>query len=579
MLSKPSFGIRSAVRVVVATIALAVMGVTGISLSSRTEESAGYTPVWESTPCRHRLAAGSTTLCGYLIVPERREAPNGPTVKVYHVIMPAQDGSKSEVPVIYLTGGPGASTWDAVQLFELREGPPELLVYRQKFGATRDLIIVDQRGTNQSVPALYCYEELGPLRPTVYSSDFSQAARLRVEALGRCRERWIRQGVNLSGFDDYEVAADVRDFLTVRGIRRTNLYGASWGTRLSMQVMKLYPEIINAVVIDSILPPELNPFIDEVQGTQHGIQTLIDTSRSAYPQLESYISTILQRLRAAPVSVVGHRYPNGAGACSAPGSGGVPYVVNITGDKFIDYLANQLRSTPYCTNLPKNIKYMFDQQRYEFIADNWISSMDFSFAARGPEGGAPADAMFQSVFAANDAFYARPSDVLDNIARRVTDPSLAEWLANSFIYREPSMMRVWPVDPMPASVRLPVVSDIPTMMLVGTLDVATPSIFSRPSEAGLSNHVYHEIISGHATAYLPCVLDMLEAWYHRPGVAPANTCATTYTWDPPESLSTRATPAAKLAGADAPASPTFRYDPIIGAVRFDPGQSSRPPRQ
>lgn len=529
MHSRRPFATRLSLRVqAVAIIVLA--GLAGILVPDTTGArvlAQGYAPVWESTPCQHARAPGSTTYCGYLIVPERREAPTGRQVKVYHTIMPALDGSTANIPVMYLTGGPGATTWQAVDLFEISTG--DYGIYRQKFGRTRDLVIVDQRGTNRSIPALYCAEELGKYRPLVYQSDFELAANVRVQGLLACRDRWLRQGVDLSGYDDYEVAADVADFLKARGIPRINLYGASWGTRLSMQVMKLYPQLLNAVVIDSILPPELNPFIAEVQGTQHGIQALIDHSRNDYPQLDAYINTILRRLRSAPVNVTGRQ---GAGACSGPGTG-ASYTVHVTADKFIDYLASQLRSTPYCSNLPKNITHMFDTQQYQFIADNWIGSMDFSFPAGGPESGAPADAMFQSVFAANDAFFATPADVLDNILRRVTEPAMAEWLANSFIYREAAMLRAWPVDPMPASVRDPVVSSVPTMMLVGALDVATPSIFSRPSEAGLSNHVYHEIAAGHAVAYLPCVLDMLDAWFQRPGVAPVNRCQQGYGWDAP----------------------------------------------
>ena len=90
------------------------------------------------------------------------------------------------------------------------------------------------------------------------------------------------------------------------------------------------------------------------------------------------------------------------------------------------------------------------------------------------------------------------------------------------------MLGAWPVDPLPPSVRDPVVSNIPTMMLVGALDVATPSIFSRPSEAGLSTTRTARIVSGHATAYLPCVLDMLQAWFQTPGVAPVNGCQQNY---------------------------------------------------
>jgi pimeloyl-ACP methyl ester carboxylesterase len=570
MLPRRVFGKATAVRVLAAALAIAALSGLNNNTSAQATQP-GYTPLWEPTACKHDRAPGSTTYCGYMVVPERREAPTGHAIKVYHVIMPAVNGSPSGPPVMYLTGGPGASTWSAVNLFEMTTGPAA--IYRQKFGGTRDLIIVDQRGTNQSIPALYCDTETAPLRSTVYGADFPLASSLRVQALNACRQRWIREGVNLSGYDDYEVAADVADFLRLRGLPRINLYGASWGTRVTMQVMKLYPQIVNAAVIDSILPPELNPFVAEVQGTQFGIQALIDNSRSAYPLIQTYINTILERLRVRPVDVVGYHYPNGPGACSAPGTGGVPYVVHITADKFIDYLAaNQLRSTPYCTNLPKNIKFMFDQQRYDIIADSWISSMDFSFSASGPVAGAPANAMFQSVFAANDAFYARPTDVLANILRNVTESGLAMWLENSFIYREPAMVGSWPVDPLPASVRLPVISTIPTMMLVGTLDTATPSIFSRPSQVGLPNSVYYEIVSGHATAYLPCVLDMLDAWLQRPGVPTGNQCPQTYTWDPPATSSTLTFDAAGT--GTTPASTTFRYDPVIGAIREVPGRAS-----
>lgn len=141
----------------------------------------GYVPGWEPVACKHTLAPGSKTYCGYLTVPERREVPTGRTIKVYHVVMPALNGSTSSIPVMYLTGGPGAATAGAVSLFETTTGPAG--IYRQKFGATRDLIVVDQRGTNNSVPALYCTAELAPYRTQVYGADFALAASLRVQAL------------------------------------------------------------------------------------------------------------------------------------------------------------------------------------------------------------------------------------------------------------------------------------------------------------------------------------------------------------------------------------------------------------
>jgi hypothetical protein len=79
--------------------------------------------------------------------------------------------------------------------------------------------------------------------------------------------------------------------------------------------------------------------------------------------------------------------------------------------------------------------------------------------------------------------------------------------------------------------RDPVVSTIPTLMLVGALDTATPQIFSRPSAQFLSNSFYFAIPSGHATAYLSCVDQMIDDFVTNPQVAPTDTCAAGYQWN------------------------------------------------
>jgi pimeloyl-ACP methyl ester carboxylesterase len=115
---------------------------------------------FEETTCKHTLEAGSTTRCGYLTVPEDRNNPdNGKTLKLYVAIYKALDGSTTNVPLIYLTGGPGASTASAYSIFEMSN-----FYIRQNFGDVRDVIVLDQRGTNYSNPSLYCSQELGPLR-------------------------------------------------------------------------------------------------------------------------------------------------------------------------------------------------------------------------------------------------------------------------------------------------------------------------------------------------------------------------------------------------------------------------------
>ena len=106
-------------------------------------------PRFEPTTCQQQLRPGSNTQCGYLVVPENRSKSNGKTIKLYITILKSDIPTNNE-PVLYLTGGPGSETASAKQLFE-QPG-----VYRAGFGGNRDIIVVDQRGTNDSLPALYC---------------------------------------------------------------------------------------------------------------------------------------------------------------------------------------------------------------------------------------------------------------------------------------------------------------------------------------------------------------------------------------------------------------------------------------
>jgi alkaline phosphatase D len=466
-------------------------------------------PRYEPTTCKHELLPDSTTECGYLIVPENRNDPDSREIKVYIGNFRNPNGDTGTEPLIYLIGGPGSATAAVYSLFE-----NPAYGFRNVLGDNRDLIIIDQRGTNYSEPALFCSAELEPLRDQVYGLAYRDAADRRVAGIGECRERLLAQGIDLSGYTTYEIAADVRDLRDLLGYEKVSLYGASYGTRLAMMIMKLYPEILETVVIDSILPPELNPFIEETPGTQFGFDRFFEAAGNDYPEVEDFFWETVDRLANNPVDVA----VNGT-------------VVNVTGVKLVSYMAGRLRKTPYDNALPMKIYDMYNNENYDDVATEWVSNIDFFFPMGGAGGDAVSVGMFESVFGANDAFYATPDDVLEEIAATVDNPSLASWLATNFIYMEPCILGEWPVEPLPQSARDPVVSNLPTLMLVGTLDVATPAIFSEPSVDDLSNSHYFEILAGHATAYLPCVLDMVNDFIKDPTVAPINTCATEYCWD------------------------------------------------
>lgn len=487
-----------------------------VSCGSNSDTGVAVVPRVESTPCKHTLRPDSTTECGYLVVPEDRSSDDGKTIKIYFANFKNPSSTSTE-PVFYLTGGPGASTASAYGVFENSN------YISQNFGDNRDIVVVDQRGTNNANPALYCSGELGPLRDQVYGISFREASDLRVQALGECYARLKSEGVDLSAYDTLENGADIDDLRMTLGYDKINIYSASYGTRLAMSIMKHYPEMLNSVVLDSILPPEINPFEKETLAILYSFRSLFDAAKEAYPDLEANFYAMTNALASNPANVIGHHYDSDGNAVD-------DIVVRVTGDKLVSFLVGQLRQTPYVAGLPKQISDMYTSGDFSPVADAWISNIDFFFPDGGPGSDAPSIGMYDSIFSAQDTFYTSPERIQQIIAENVTNPSLAYWLQNQFIYSEPGIMGVWPVEPLPYNESTPVVSDIPTLMFVGSLDNATPAIFSEPSTDFLSNSFYFTILAGHATAYLECVDVMIDGFMKNPAVSPVNTCPTEYAW-------------------------------------------------
>lgn len=477
-------------------------------------------PRFECTACKHMLEPDSTTECGYLIVPEDRGKPNGKTIKIYVAIYKNPNGASMDEPVFYLTGGPGASTADAFNIFE-DTSPGNY--FRHNFGDNRDILVIDQRGTNNAYPALYCSEELGPLRSQVYGIGFREAAALRIKVFLTCYKRFKDQGIDLSAFNTYENASDIKDLALTLGYNKINIYSASYGTRLAMQMMKYYPEVIQSVVLDSILPPEINPFEQEALAVLYSFRSFFDAAKSQFPLLESRFYEMLEELEANPVDVIGHHYDPSQKPTD-------DIMVNVSGDKLVSFLVAELKQTPYDKKLPEKINTMYVAGDYGAVADAWISNMDFFFPDGGPGSESPSVGMYNCMFSTSDAYYTSPDRIRQVIGQNVSNPAIATYLETFFIDMEPGILGQWPVEPRPFHESDPLISDIPTLMLVGALDNATPAIFSRPSAAYLSQSYYFSIAAGHATAYLECVDQMVDRFFDDPQIPPESSCSTEYQW-------------------------------------------------
>src|SRR5690554_4061770 len=99
-------------------------------------------PAYERADCRFEVPPGANVECGFLTVPERRDRPNGRSIRLHVAIYRSHAATPAPDPVVYLEGGPGGDALKSVSLGFARRIFP--------FLQERDFIVFDQRGTGFS---------------------------------------------------------------------------------------------------------------------------------------------------------------------------------------------------------------------------------------------------------------------------------------------------------------------------------------------------------------------------------------------------------------------------------------------
>ncbi|MEM9835600.1 MAG: alpha/beta hydrolase, partial [Bacteroidota bacterium] len=247
----------------------------------------------------HKIKEGQVFTFGYLEVPENRRKHNGKTVKLPVYIFKSRSQTPKKDPIIYTVGGPGATTMPSAQYMD----------YYQYLD-DRDFILIEQRGNYYAKPHLDCPE----WSEAVYRSNLpgysqEQSKDLFAKATTDCRERLIKKGIDLDGYNTNEIAADINDLVTVLGIDEYNLLTISYSTKIAQVLLRDYPDRIRSVVMDSVLPLESNYDEESVKNLLATVSQLLDDCatdelcRGAYPNLKDRFFTYLREKTKAPLAV------------------------------------------------------------------------------------------------------------------------------------------------------------------------------------------------------------------------------------------------------------------------------------
>src|SRR5262249_52370731 len=202
---------------------IVVSGLTFLAAAVSAQDAttgAGQVPRFEPAPCPKLAGADelAKASCGYLVVLENHSRATGRTIRLLVAKYPGRSPEKRADPVVYLAGGPGDIAPLEVNGFIAAD-----------FIRDRDILVVSQRGTMFSEPALTCPRLDDFFRELLGMRFYSEATeRAHLAATEACHRELTATGADLSAYNSTQSAADFVDLRRVLGIAAWNVYGASY---------------------------------------------------------------------------------------------------------------------------------------------------------------------------------------------------------------------------------------------------------------------------------------------------------------------------------------------------------------
>ncbi len=233
---------------------------------------------------------------GEFTVPENRSDPNSRELTLRYVRF-AATGENPGAPIVYLAGGPGGS---GIQTAQWRRFP--LFMAMREFG---DVIAFEQRGTGESDDTPRCVSDVYIPDDKVVPGE--EVVSLLRDSVVQCREFWREQGIDLGGYTTRESAKDLDALRAHLGAEKVTLWGISYGTHLALAAVKEMESRIDKLVFASAegldqtvkLPSRTDAYFDR-------LQTAINTqpaAKAAYPDIKSLMRKVHDKLDREPVMI------------------------------------------------------------------------------------------------------------------------------------------------------------------------------------------------------------------------------------------------------------------------------------
>ncbi|WP_222194759.1 alpha/beta fold hydrolase [Modestobacter italicus] len=442
-------------------LVLLVLGGTAPAAAAPTSAFTG-TPL-RPVDCPMPVPDAGRVECARFAVPESRHDPDGDHVELLVAVLHSEVDDPTAAPVLVTAGGPGSASGGLTGLAG------------SAYARDRDVVVLEQRGTGNSEPALTC-PELGQAFITGLTTADPPAREttVQVAAARACADRLRADGVDLAAYTTAENAADVADLRVALGHDEWDLWGLSYSTRLMLTVLRDHPEGVRSLLLDSAVPTDVPEYDRLVAGLQAAWDRLVATCAAdaacarAHPRLDTALAAAAARLDEQPLEV----------AATHPDTGG-PVTLRLTGDDLVSAVFNALYDPQLIRYVPLLVDRLGDGDAGAArpVAD--AALVELTRTALG---------LYYSVQCAEMV------PMSTDAAAEADAGALAGRAATRLLWlgADREVCRAWGVPARPEAAA-PVVSDVPVLVMAGQYDPITLPETGRALAARLGDATFVEV--------------------------------------------------------------------------------------
>jgi len=398
---------------------------------------------------------------GRITVPENRAAPASRSLELYFLRLRSPHPDPGP-PLFLLSGGPGDSGIEETRL----PGVFEVLMAARE---SRDVVAVDQRGTGLST-RLRSLRRWGlPLDVPATRDAALAAATAHVAA---DVEHWSGLGVDLEGYTTSESSDDLDAVREALGYPTMCLWGASYGSHLALATIRRHGERVERAILEGVEGPDHTLKLPSVQQAQLE-RVAAMAAEAAVPgarDLLGQLADALDRLERSPATVTVRDPVTGDRRRVAVGRFDAQWA-----------LAPGLGDRGELAALPGRIRALAAGE----LA--WLGSAALEQRT----------AWFSSCLAVQMDCASGASPERRARVRREAAQTL---LGDAMDFPLLDACGAAACAPLDASFRAPVVSEVPTLLLSGTLDARTPPENAEEVLAGFPNG-RHVVVDGGVHEY------------------------------------------------------------------------------